>query len=101
MLRLCSRSLLKQLQNTSNYGIKNWKIPTSDIDSAGLMGYFDSKHEAYLSLSQKIAEITPRNLYIGLDEWSRELLVTLSTDLGFSLAASIIFATFAIKTVFL
>jgi hypothetical protein len=101
MLRLRSRSLFKQLQNTCNYGIRNWKLPSSDIDSAGLIGYFDSKHEAYLTLSQKIAEIAPMNLYSGLDEWSRELLVTLSADLGFSLAASIIVATFAIKTVFL
>jgi len=101
MLRLTSRSLFKQLQNSCSYRIRDWKLPASEVDSAGLMGYFDSRHETYLTLSQKLSEITPTSLYNGLDEWSRELLVTLSVDLGCSFATSIIIATFAIKTLFL
>jgi hypothetical protein len=101
MLRLTSRALSKQLQKSCYYRIGNWKLPASEIDSAGLTGYFDSRHEAYLTLSQKISDIVPNSLYNGLDEWSRELLVTVSVDLGCSFGASIIIATFAIKTFFL
>jgi hypothetical protein len=48
-----------------------------------------------------MSEFSPSGLYRGLDEWSRELLVTLSADLGCGFATSIIIATIAIKTVFL
>lgn len=100
MLRVLSRSFCRSLAGNS-YGISNWKLPASEIDSAGLMGYFESKPETYLTLSQKLGEISPSSLYNGLDEWTRELLVTLSADLNCGFATSIIIATIAIKTLFL
>lgn len=65
------------------------------------MGFFEARNDTYLTFSQKMSEFAPMSLYTGLDEWSRELLVTLSADLNVGFATSIIIATIAIKTVFL
>lgn len=73
----------------------------SEIDTAGITGFFESRSENYLTMSQKFGEIAPSSLYHGLDEWTRELLVTLSMDLNCGFATSIIIATIAIKTIFL
>ncbi len=48
-----------------------------------------------------MTEIKPGSLYYGFDEWTRELLVTLSADLGCGFGTSIIIATIAIKALFL
>jgi len=101
MLRVISRSLIRNIQTPHNYKIGNWKLPSSEIDSAGLMGFLDSKQETYLTLSQKLSEFSPSSLYHGFDEWTREMLVTVSADLGCGFATSIILATIAIKTIFL
>jgi hypothetical protein len=100
MLRLLSRAV-RPLSSPLRCAISNWKLPASEVDSAGLMGFFEARNETYLTLSQKIGEFAPMSLYSGLDEWSRELLVTLSADLNVGFATSIIIATIAIKTVFL
>jgi hypothetical protein len=100
MLRLLSRAL-RPLSSQPRCNMSNWKLPASEVDSAGLMGFFEARNESYLTLSQKMDEFAPMNLYTALDEWSRELLVTLSADLNVGFATSIIIATIAIKTVFL
>lgn len=48
-----------------------------------------------------MSEIMPSSLYGGLDEWSRELLMTLSMDYKIGLATSIVVATVFIKSIFL
>ena len=48
-----------------------------------------------------MSEIMPGSLYSGLDEWSRELLMTLSVDYKIGLATSIVVATVFIKSIFL
>lgn len=101
MLRLITGKISKKLTSNLIFGIKNWKLPASEIDAAGLSGFLESRNEAYLTFSQKLSEFSPSSLYYGLDEWSRELLVTLSVDLNCGFATSIIIATIAIKTLFL
>lgn len=103
MLRLAYQKTLKTiaLRHLPRSSISNWKIPSFEMDSAGVSGFLDCRTDTYLSFSQKLAEIKPASLYTGLDEWTRELLVTLSVDLNCGFATSIILATIAIKTVFL
>jgi hypothetical protein len=101
MLRFISRTIGKPLITPLHFGIKDWKLPASEIDSAGIMGFLESKNDTYLTFSQKISEFSPSSLYHGLDEWTRELLVTLSADLNCGFATSIIIATIAIKTLFM
>lgn len=102
MLRFVSRTLVRGgLSSSGKSYIGNWKLPANEVDSAGIMGFLESKNETYLTFSQKLSELSPRSLYTGLDEWSRELLVTLSADLNCGFATSIILATIAIKTLFL
>ena len=100
MLRLVSRAV-RPLGGGVQRGVANWKLAASEVDSAGLAGFLEGRNDTYLTLSQKLGELSPSSLYTGLDEWSRELLVTLSADLGCGFATSIIIATIAIKTVFL
>lgn len=69
MLRLAHRTVFKPLvlsYKPRNY-ISNWKIPSFEIDSAGISGFLDCRNEAYLTLSQKLGEIKPLSLYTGLD----------------------------------
>lgn len=55
MLRLIARTSARPLAFPVTYGIKNWKHPASELDSAGLSGFLESKNEAYLTFSQKIS----------------------------------------------
>lgn len=55
MLRLIARTSARPLAFPVTYGIKNWKLPASELDSAGLSGFLESKNEAYLTFSQKIS----------------------------------------------
>lgn len=55
MLRLIARTAARPLAFPVAYGIKNWKLPASELDSAGLSGFLESKNEAYLTFSQKIS----------------------------------------------
>jgi hypothetical protein len=40
MLRIISQSIRRPLITLPSFGIKNWKLPASEIDSTGLMGFF-------------------------------------------------------------
>jgi hypothetical protein len=51
--------------------VSNWKLPASEVDSAGVMGFLEGRNDSYLTLSQKMSEFSPSGLYTGLDEWSR------------------------------
>ena len=90
-----------RMGRTGAYPISNWKMPAFEIDTAGISGFLETTTEPHLSFAEKLSEFTPGNLYAGLDEWSRELLVSLSTDVGCGFGLSIMVATIAIKTIFL
>ena len=96
-----ARRILPALALTPKRYISSWKLPAFELDTAGITGYFESRTECHLTLAQKVAEMHPMSLYQGFDEWTRELLVTVSTDLGCGFATSIIIATIMIKTLFL
>ena len=100
MLR-CLPRIATSLVGPACYSVSNWKLPASELDTAGLSGFLESRRETYLTLSEKLSEVMPGSLYTGLDEWSRELLMTLSLDYKVGLAVSIVAATVVIKTVFL
>lgn len=55
MLRFISRTIAKPLALPIRFGIKNWKLPASEIDSAGISGFLESRNEAYLTFSQKLS----------------------------------------------
>ena len=103
MLRVALHRVTKPLVSsyTPRFSINNWKMPSFEIDTAGISGFFDASTEAHLTLSQKLADLSARSLYTGFDEWTRELLVTLSVDLNCGFASSIIIATIIIKTIYL
>lgn len=101
MLSTAFRLGLRPLCHAPCYGIGNWKLPAFEMDSAGISGFFESRSSTYLTLSEKLQEIRPGSLYYGLDEWTREMMVTMSMDMGIGFATTIILTTIAIKTIFL
>jgi hypothetical protein len=103
MIRVALRAGLKSLQvtQTPRFNISNWKIPSSSIDTAGISGFFEASTTPHMTLMQKLSDISPTSLYNGFDVWTREFLITLSSDYNLGLGASIVLATLAFRLLFL
>ena len=72
MIRIALRSGLRSLQlRQPRFNIANWKIPSSNLDSAGISGFFEASSTPHLSLMEKLSEFNPVNLYHGFDIWTR------------------------------
>lgn len=56
MLRIAlGRTFRPILNQTQRQSISNWKLPSFEIDPAGISGFFESRTETYLTLAQKLS----------------------------------------------
>jgi len=44
MLRIIGRHINTKLLSRNKYFIKNWKIPSSEIDTAGITGFYECRN---------------------------------------------------------
>lgn len=73
MIRVALQKVARPLASnyTPRFTIGNWKMPSFEIDPAGISGFLDASTETHLTLGQKLAEFSVKSLYHGFDEWTR------------------------------
>lgn len=101
---LHSKNLLTPASSTYRqlFHFSNYKPPLpTDIDVGNLSGLYQASETPYMTFWEKLSEFGWSSMYTGLDNFSRELLFTISNDWALGLPLGIVCTSLVLRFLFL
>lgn len=86
---------------TRSFKFSHYRLPTNTSDLSNMLGYINSSNQPTLTLFEKLSTFSFSNMYGSLDEFSRELLFTLSNDYQLGLPVGVMILSFILRLSYL